>query len=144
MNTPDSVPLSIEASANTDSSYHNSLPLLHEIAHALQRLHLEGTVTTLDLNAIPFGPGDERQMIDFLGRGEVSAKLEAMGDSHIWESAYPGVWVIEHRNTSGERIAFQIEISRLPSIIETRLEDIDEGLLALQKALEHLQTGESV
>ena len=144
MNTLGPSPLPFEVSATADPGYHNSLPLLHEIAHALRLLRLKGTTTTLDLSAIPFGPGDERLLLECLGRGEVSAKLEALGDSHIWESAYPGVWVIEHRNSCGERIAFQVEITRLPSILETRLEDIEEGLLALQRALANLQTDKSV
>ncbi len=119
------------------SCHQNSLPLLHEIAHALRRLQLEGTVTTLDLGAIPFGPEDEQRLLDFLGRGEVSAKLEAMGDSNIWESAYAGVWIIEHKNASGERVAFQLEITKLPAILETQQEDIAEGITMLQEALEN-------
>lgn len=144
MNASSIIPILKETSVNADSCYHNTLPLLHEIAHALQRLQADGTTTTLDLNAIPFGPGDERRLIDFLGSGEISAKLEAMGESRIWESAYPGVWVIDHRGATGERVAFQIEITKLPGILEAQPEEIVEALSALQKALEDLQAGEPV
>ena len=141
MNAKKPTPIRFEPAAATDDCFQNSLPLLHEIAHALRRLHLEGVATTLDLNAIPFGPGDERQLIEFLGTGEVSAKLEAMGESHIRESGFSGVWIIEHWSANGERVAFQIEITKLPAILETQTEDIAEGLSMLQEALERLQAG---
>ena len=144
MNATDTIPIQLGTSATTGSSYQNTLPLLNEIAHALRRLHLEGSKTTLDLGALPFGPGDEKRLIEFLGRGEVSAKLEALGDSSIWESAYAGVWVIEHRSAGGERIAFQIEIAKLPGILEAQPEDIKAGLTLLQESLDHLKAAESV
>ena len=127
-----------------DHRFHNTLPLLHEIAHALQRLHQDGTSTTLDLNAIPFGPGDERRLLNFLGEGEVSVKLQALGDSRIWESAYPGVWITEHKDTTGARVAFQIEITQLPRLLESQPEDIAEALSTLQDALADLQAAEPV
>ena len=139
MDARDTIPILIETSAVTDGCFQNTRPLLHEIAHALRRLQLEGVATTLDLSAIPFGPGDERQLIDFLGKGEVSAKLEAMGESLIWESRYAGVWIVEHRSTSSERLAFQLEITKLPAILASQPEDIAESLLMLREALESPQ-----
>lgn len=144
MNALNTTPVPIEKFTAVEHRFGNTLPLLHEISHALHRLQVEGTVTTLDLNAVPFGPGDERQLVDFLGRGEVSAKLEAMGDSHIRESRYSGVWIVEHWNTSGERVAFQIEITKLPALLEAQQEDIAESLLMLQAALENARNGASV
>lgn len=141
MSALDKIPIQIEASATTGPYHRNTLPLLHEIAHALRRFQAEGNSTTLDLGAIPFGPGDEQRLLDFLGTGEVSAKLDAMGDTNIWESAYAGVWIIEHKNASGERVAFQIEITKLPAILETQPEDIEESLIKLQEALENPKTG---
>ena len=38
----------------------NARPVLHEVLHALRRLHEGGGPTTIDLHAIPFGPGDEQ------------------------------------------------------------------------------------
>lgn len=142
MNELITFPIQAETSATTTSCHQNSLPLLHEITHALRRLQLEQTATTIDLSAIPFGPGDERRLLDFLGRGEVSAKLEAMGDSNIWESSYAGVWIIEHRSVSGERIAFQIEIAKLPRILSAQSEDIRESLSLLQESLKNPQADE--
>jgi len=144
VNALDTIQIQLETSTATGSCHQNTLPLLHEITHALRRLQLEQTATIIDLGAIPFGPGDEQRLLDFLGRGEVSAKLEAMGDSNIWESRYAGVWIVEHRSTSGERVAFQIEVTKLPRILEAQPEDIEESLSMLQASLENLQAGDSV
>ena len=67
-----------------------------------------------------------------------------MGDSHIRESRYSGVWIVEHWNTSGERVAFQTEITKLPALLEAQQEDIAESLLMLQAALENARNGASV
>lgn len=143
MNAHNTTPGLIQAT-RMDYSYHNALPLLHEIAHALQRLHQNGTTTTIDLNAIPFGPGDESRLLDLLGRGEVRATLDVLGESQIWESTFPGVWVVEHRAAGGERVALQIEITRLPGILQTQPEDLVEGLAKITKTLAHLATDEAV
>jgi hydrogenase-1 operon protein HyaF len=134
----------VETPGEAAQYYQNSLPLLHEIFHALHRLHDSGASTTLDLLAMPFGPGDESRLLDFLGNGELSAQLDAMGQSSIRESRFSGVWIIEHKSAGGQRVAFQIEITRLPAILETQPEDIGTGLDALQEALEILKAGEPV
>ena len=144
MNALKSIPVLVEAPATRDFCYQNTLPLLHEISHALRRLQQEQLPTTIDLNAIPFGPGDEQRLLEFLGRGEVSAHLEALGNSSVWESGYPGIWFIEHRNESGERVAFQMEITTLPAILATHPDDITESLSSLQKALENPSLGHRI
>lgn len=122
----------------------NTLPILHEIRHALERLARDGDSTTLDLRAIPFAPGDEERLLAHLGRGEVRVELDAMGESNIWESNYPGVWVVQHRDEEGERVAFQIEITDIPSIIRSQPEDLEESLDRLASTLTHAAEQEPV
>jgi hydrogenase-1 operon protein HyaF len=109
----------------------NALPILHEIRHGLGRLAETGEPTLIDLRAVPFGPGDEERLLSLLGRGEVEATLEALGTTRIWESAVPAVWLIDHYNGEGERIALHIHIDRIPDILCTQTQDIAEaaGLL---------------
>jgi hydrogenase-1 operon protein HyaF len=113
----------------------NTLPLLHEIRHALQRLSESEEPTVIDLRAIPFGPGDEEQLLAFLGEGEVTAVLNALGDTRVNESRFPGVWLVDHRNTEGERIAFQIEITDIPAVLCAQPEDLSDSLEKLDQAL---------
>ena len=43
------------------------------------RLADTGEPTRIDLAALPFGPGDEKRLLGWLGRGEVSATIDALG-----------------------------------------------------------------
>jgi len=115
-------------SPDPPASHGNAAPILHEILHALKRLQHQGETTTIDLRAMPFGPGDEEQLRQALGRGEVQARLDSLGRSEIWETQYPGVWVLEHHNSAGEQIAWQIEITRIPEILQTPAEDLAESI----------------
>ena len=136
MGVLDNIAITIESSPGNGQVTHNTIPLLHEIKHALTQLAEQGKTTTLDLKAIPFGPGDEERLLQILGDGEVDATLDALGESRIRESAYPGVWIIEHRNTEGERIALQIEITPMPDILKTQQTDLEESIARLESTLE--------
>jgi hydrogenase-1 operon protein HyaF len=116
-------------------SHGNLTPILHEIVHALKRLEQNGEPTTIDLRAMPFGPGDEARLLETLGRGEVAARLDALGSSEVWETGYPGVWFVEHRNSADERIAWQIEITRIPMILQSPAEDLAESIDRLNRQL---------
>ncbi len=120
-----------ETPSSSPTHHGNALPILHEILHALQRLSQRGEATVIDLRAIPFGPGDEGQLLDLLGHGEIQVNLDSLGTSEIWESRYPGVWVIEHKNTEDERIALLIEVTHVPEILRSQKMDIDESISRL-------------
>ncbi|MEN8167272.1 MAG: hydrogenase expression/formation C-terminal domain-containing protein [Pseudomonadota bacterium] len=124
-----------EAPFGPDPDHGNATPILHEVLHALQRLLSEGETTTIDLRSIPFGPGDEQQLLKILGRGEVDVQLDALGMSEIWESRYAGVWLVDHKNQAGERIALQIEVTRVPEILQAQSEDISESIARLDDQL---------
>jgi hydrogenase-1 operon protein HyaF len=124
-----------EAARPQTACYGNGLPILHEILHAMQRLVDSGETTTLDLQAIPFGPGDEEELLSSLGQGEVKVSLDSLGISEIWESRYQGVWVIEHKNSEDERIALQIEVTRIPEILKSHKTDIAASISRLDDQL---------
>lgn len=125
-----------EAAENGSSRSHaNATPVMHEILHALGRLVALGEPTTIDLRAIPFGPGDEDQLLERLGIGEVSVELDTLGNSKILESSYSGVWIVDHRNADDQRIALQIEIARVPAILAAQPEDMADALHRLEQHL---------
>jgi hydrogenase-1 operon protein HyaF len=115
----------------------NALPILHEILYALQHFAHQGVTKCIDLRAIPFGPGDEEALLHQLGCGEISLTLDSLGESAIWETGYSGVWVIDHRNATGERIALQIEIGKIPQIVLAQHEDILDAIEQLEKQLKN-------
>ena len=62
-----------------DELTQNVKPLLHEIKHALEGLIENGESSIIDLRSIPLAPGEEEKILDTLGKGEVSAQLDALG-----------------------------------------------------------------
>lgn len=135
MSGPQSIPLAVEVS-KVAQEWGNALPILHEVRHALERLATTGAPGLIDLRAIPFGPGDEARLLARLGRGEVEAVIHALGETQIWECAIPAVWVIDHYNAEGERIALHLEIDRIPSLLMTQAEDLAEATARLDAILD--------
>jgi hydrogenase-1 operon protein HyaF len=132
MSALDKIAVRIETA---DGFARNALPVLHEIRHALQRLVEAGETTVIDLHSIPFGPGDEADLCASLGTGEVTARLDALGESRITETVYPGVWIVDHYNTHGQRIAYQIEVATVPAVLVAQPDDLADGLRRLEAAL---------
>lgn len=135
MSVLDHIKVAVEPGAGFAGFTGNTLPLLHEIRHALRKLQERGESTTIDLRAIPFGPGDEERLLAELGEGEVSASIQALGETLVRETRYAGVWLIDYRNTENERIALQIEITEIPGLLKSQTEDITESLVQMEEDL---------
>jgi hydrogenase-1 operon protein HyaF len=124
-----------DASRRQPVNHLNAIPVMHEVLHSLKRLKERGVATTIDLKSIPFGPGDEQELLHLLGCGEVSIELQSLGKSRICETLYPGVWLIDHYNNIGERVALSLEINRVPEIIKSQPEDISDAIVRLEQQL---------
>jgi hydrogenase-1 operon protein HyaF len=131
----DAIEVCVEGPEEHDGTALNAIPLLHEIRHALHKLADSGETTTIDLSSIPFGPGDKEQLFDVLGHGEVEAKVDAMGDTRIEETAFAGVWLVHYFAVSGEQLATHIEVTRCPSLLVTPEQDLADAALDLQVRL---------
>ncbi|MFZ0257475.1 MAG: hydrogenase expression/formation C-terminal domain-containing protein [Gammaproteobacteria bacterium] len=122
------------SSCQTPSVFH-SLPVAHEVRHALQRLLDSGVETVIDVSRLPLTPTDEATLRDLLGFGEVKAELNVIGRSSICETAISGVWWVEHYGTHGESLGRFIEITPIPAILKAQPQDMRE---ALTRLTEHL------
>lgn len=114
----------------------NVLPLLHEIRHALRQLLDTGETTSIDLRGLPMAAGEQERLLDFLGEGEISVQMDALGKSEIIETSFPGIWLTVHYNSSQEVMGKFIEITRIPAILEAQTKDMEEALASLQLKLE--------
>lgn len=139
----ESIAVSIEPTGKPARAWGITLPILHEIRHGLERLAQSGEKTLIDLQAIPFGPGDEQRLLALLGQGEVQASLQALGTTRVWESAVPGVWLVDHHSVDDERIALHIEICTIPDILRTQAQDVQDAVAALDARLAADAEGES-
>ena len=113
----------------------NALPILSEILARLDRLIERDEPSVIDLGAIPFTGGDEKLLQEILGSGEVNAVLDAMGESHVQETAIPGVWRVDHYDAAGETQSRFIEITFIPDILKTQKEDATRGREMLAERL---------
>lgn len=130
----DSIPIVVAGEIEGGLRTENLGPLLRQLEQALEDLLATGESTVIDLGAMPFSRQDEEDLRARLGRGEVSATLNAFGPTLIEETAVPGVWLIEHRDADDRRLTLQLEVARIPSILVTPEEDIGDGLAALKVA----------
>lgn len=124
-----------EIGVRVDAMTGNAIPILHEIAALLENLAHTGAGGSIDLGSMPMLPGDRAILEEVLGRGEVSAEIDALGPSHVRETALRGVWWVTHCNDAGETLADLIEVARLPSILATPDEDVREALQSLRERL---------
>jgi hydrogenase-1 operon protein HyaF len=113
----------------------NARPILFEVRHALEELLESGESSIIDLRCIPLAPGEEENIINTLGQGEVHARLTALGRSEIYETRYAGVWLVSHYNDDEALVSRFIEITRLPEILESQPEDMSRALTELTREL---------
>jgi hydrogenase-1 operon protein HyaF len=124
--------------AQTGETYSvgNIRALLSEIAALLEKLVASGETGMIDLNSLPFAPGEYEQLRQTLGQGEISTRIEAIGPSEIIETRYPGVWWVTHYNVEGDIVADILEVTAIPEIIRSQPEDVRNGLARLKAQLD--------
>lgn len=116
-------------------SHGNALPLLHEIEVLLNDLVTTGKSASIDLRGLPMLPGDYDKLREVLGQGEVSATVDALGPTHVRETAIHGVWWITHRNAEDEVTAEFIEVTYFPEILKTHPADARQAVETLRTRL---------
>jgi hydrogenase-1 operon protein HyaF len=109
--------------------------LLSEIAAGLAKIIATGETTVIDLQSLPFAPGEYEQLRQTLGQGEVTARIEAIGTSEVIETRCPGVWWLTHCNIEGDIVADVIEITSIPEMLKSQPEDVCAGLDRLNAML---------
>jgi hydrogenase-1 operon protein HyaF len=126
----------IYAQAGETYSVGNIRALLSEIAALLEKLVASGETGMIDLNSLPFAPGEYEQLRQTLGQGEIATRIEAIGPSEIIETRYPGVWWVTHYNVEGDIVADILEVTAIPEIIRSQPEDVRNGLARLKAQLD--------
>ena len=113
----------------------NVEPILHQVRHALDKLLHADEPGIIDLRSIPLAPGEEQNIIDALGQGEIYAHLDALGSSEIYETRYAGVWLVTHKNEEDAIVSRFIEINYIPDILKSQHEDISLAVHRLAQDL---------
>ena len=115
------------------------LALLQELQNMLLALAEHGEENRIDLKSLPLAPAEHDFLRVFLGNGEVSARVNALGLSEVKETRFSGIWWSLHYNNHEEIIAELIEVTPLPDILQTQAPDLIESRDALHSYLQKLQ-----
>jgi hydrogenase-1 operon protein HyaF len=114
----------------------NAKALLREIHQLLAALAAGKAGGAIDLRALPLTQGDFDELRAVLGDGAVEARIQALGESIVRETRFPGIWWVTHCNEAGETVAELIEIAAVPLILCTPAEDVSDGLVRFERALD--------
>lgn len=139
MSTSSSVLDSFNIQSSNELTW-NVLPLLHQIKHAMDNLLDNNVNEVIDLRSIPLAPGEEDNLLNILGQGEVKAQLNALGPSEILETQFNGVWLITHYNDENEIVSRHIEVTYMPEIMLSQMQDIQSSSQRLSEKLSESQT----
>lgn len=137
MSVGDTLPLRIESapSPGRDILGGGVRALGYEIASRLETLHETGEPAAIDIKSLPMAAGEFEAFRQMLGQGEVEFTIELDGQSRIRETAFSGVWWIQHRDPDGQVVAEHIEINYVPDILQSQPEEIGRSADALRAKL---------
>lgn len=113
----------------------NAKALLREMHSLLAALAAGNAGGSIDLRALPLTPADLDELREVLGTGAVDARVEALGESTVRETRFPGIWWVTHGNEAGEIVAELIEICAVPAILTAPAEDIRDGAARFAQVL---------
>lgn len=105
--------------------------VLNEIYYNLQRYITTGDPYTIDLRRSPLARPEIETLKRLLGKGEINVYLELNGQTNVVETHFAGIWWITHRNLHNDIIAEFIEISRIPSILQSDEVEVTQALKEL-------------
>lgn len=98
--------------------------IVFEIADLLQIFAETGKEAAIDLRGLPMTDADRGALAERLGRGEVSATVDVVGLTEVWETAYNGVWWVRHLGAEGQIASEEIAITFVPAILASHRDDV--------------------
>ena len=114
--------------------------LLSVLATLLEQLAQSDSPSAIDLRSLPMSPQDRAELERVLGEGEVRATVSAQGLSTVRETGMSGIWWVEHRDAQGEPVAELLEVTRIPQILSSALDEVAAAAASLRAQLDALGT----
>jgi hydrogenase-1 operon protein HyaF len=113
----------------------NAPAVLGEIETLLDSLLRTGEGGAVDIRGLPMSAADRRWLQDQLGQGEVEILMDIGGRSRVLETAFPGVWWLEHRDEGGNLVSEFIQVAYVPELISAHPDDVESGLELLRNRI---------
>lgn len=111
------------------------LSVMNEIAAMLEALIASGKTDSIDVHRAPVGAHDRARLRDVLGQGEIEARLNCLGPTHIQETAVSGVWWVTHYSDDRRVLGEFVEVTTCPELLSTSPVDLHAGLKLLHTRL---------
>ncbi len=106
-----------------------------EILSALERYLEKGETAAIDMRGLPMAPNEYNELLEMLGQGELDLTLEMGGESRIRETAFSGVWWIQHKGPDDRIQSEYIEINRIPDFLCAQTDQIEDAARELSDRL---------
>ena len=131
----DAIPLKVKASPKGVTIGGGVKALGFEILSHLERFLESGEAAAIDMRGLPMAPNEYKELLDMLGQGELDLTLEMGGKTRIRETAYSGVWWIQHQGPDDRIQSEYIEINRIPDFLCAQTDQIEDAVKALSDRL---------
>lgn len=106
-----------------------------EILSCLERFLDSGETGAIDMRGLPMAPNEYGELIDMLGQGELDLTIEMSGTTRIRETAFSGVWWIQHKGPDDRIQSEYIEINRIPEFLCAQTDQIQDAVRELSDRL---------
>jgi hypothetical protein len=117
----------------------NAPAILNEILQALRDLYEKSQEHIIYINKLPLTEEDRIAILDTLGEGQVSIKLNSKTQPAEWkETGIYGVWIGVFFDRDNKPILETIEITTFPRLASSQGEDIRESIKLLEDRLKVL------
>ncbi|WP_041434104.1 hydrogenase expression/formation protein [Thermocrinis albus] len=114
----------------------NAPYLLKEILDALKDLVEKGEEHTIYINKIPITEEDRIAILDVLGEGQITIRMESTTYPVEWrETGISGVWIGVFFDREKKPILETIEVTTFPKLAAAQKEDILESIRKLEERL---------
>lgn len=130
------IPLAVKSAPEGNTIGVGVKALGHEILARLRRLSESGETSAIDLKSLPMAPDEFAGIKRMLGEGEIDLTIDLDGPTRIRETAYPGVWWVQHQAGNGRILSEYIEIARFPDFLSAQPENIKDAVRHLQDRLQ--------
>lgn len=110
----------------------NAAALLHQVDSMLISLASGGEGGSIDLRHTPLTPADRRTLESVLGHGEVEARVNALGMTHVRDTAVAGVWWVTHFNLQDQVLGEFIQVTHVPDLLATHPDDVHAAVPLLR------------
>jgi hydrogenase-1 operon protein HyaF len=114
----------------------NAKALLRELLRLLEELAASGEGGSIDLRSVPLTDADQEELRAVLGAGAIDARIDALGESRVRETRFPGIWWVTHCNDGGETVAELIEVCDVPDILRAPRKDVADAATLLRQSLD--------